>query len=141
MIVTGCYATRRADEVAALPGVLRVVWNDDKLRTLAVLEGPGDYDPSERFGDGDRRVGATLDPGVAGRTSFTLRCTPAVTSGAATASSRRRGGGRSPSVAIADVCARCSARRVGIQRGQSITGVHLGSYGRDLRPVPRCAIS
>ena len=32
IVVTGCYATRRPDEVAGLPGVIRVVPNDDKPR-------------------------------------------------------------------------------------------------------------
>src|SRR5712692_2459077 len=32
IIVTGCYATRRPDEVAALPNVARVIANDDKPR-------------------------------------------------------------------------------------------------------------
>ena len=32
IVVTGCYATRRPDEVAALPNVVRVVPNDDKPR-------------------------------------------------------------------------------------------------------------
>ena len=30
IVVTGCYATRRPDEVAALPGVMAVVPNDEK---------------------------------------------------------------------------------------------------------------
>src|SRR6266511_3280720 len=30
IVVTGCYATRRPDEVADLPGVMRVIPNDDK---------------------------------------------------------------------------------------------------------------
>ena len=30
IVVTGCYATRRPDEVADLPGVMHVVSNDDK---------------------------------------------------------------------------------------------------------------
>ena len=36
IVVTGCYATRRPDEVAALPNVVRVVRNDDKPRLLVV---------------------------------------------------------------------------------------------------------
>src|SRR5437868_5077422 len=32
IVVTGCYATRRSDEVATLPNVIRVVPNDDKAR-------------------------------------------------------------------------------------------------------------
>src|SRR5213593_1732808 len=37
IIVTGCYATRRPDEVAALPNVIRVVPNDDKPRLLSIV--------------------------------------------------------------------------------------------------------
>src|SRR5262245_1701728 len=37
IVVTGCYATRRPDEVAALPNVVQVVSNDDKPRMLSVL--------------------------------------------------------------------------------------------------------
>lgn len=37
IVATGCYATRREDEVAALPGVVRVVRNDEKLDLLRLL--------------------------------------------------------------------------------------------------------
>src|SRR6476646_62590 len=37
IVVTGCYATRRPDEIAALPNVARVVCNDDKPRLLPLL--------------------------------------------------------------------------------------------------------
>ena len=37
IVVTGCYASRCGDEVAALPGVAEVVPNDDKPRLLAML--------------------------------------------------------------------------------------------------------
>src|SRR5579864_5216678 len=37
IVVTGCYATRRPDEVAALPHVDRVVLNDDKPRLVPLL--------------------------------------------------------------------------------------------------------
>src|SRR3954468_8973449 len=37
IVVTGCYATRRPDEVAALPNVERVVSNDDKPRLIQIL--------------------------------------------------------------------------------------------------------
>src|SRR3954463_10772567 len=40
IVVTGCYATRRPDEVAALPNVERVVLNDDKPRLIALLRNP-----------------------------------------------------------------------------------------------------
>src|SRR2546430_10567886 len=37
IVVTGCYATRRPDEVAGLPNVVRVVPNDDKPRLLQIV--------------------------------------------------------------------------------------------------------
>ena len=65
VVVTGCYASRRPDEVAALPNVVRVVGNHEKdwlVQTTA-----------ERFADGEGACGAPIEPGVAGRTAFTLR--------------------------------------------------------------------
>ena len=40
IVVTGCYATRRPDEVSALPGVEQVVVNDDKPRLMQFLRRP-----------------------------------------------------------------------------------------------------
>ena len=40
IVVTGCYATRARDEVAALPNVERVVLNDDKPRLITLLRNP-----------------------------------------------------------------------------------------------------
>src|SRR5215212_11570112 len=37
IVVTGCYATRSPEEVAALPNVVRVVANDDKPRLIQIL--------------------------------------------------------------------------------------------------------
>src|SRR5471030_1115562 len=37
IVVTGCYATRRPDELAALPNVARVIVNDDKPRLIQLL--------------------------------------------------------------------------------------------------------
>ncbi len=81
IIVTGCYATRRPDEVAALPNVVGIVPNDDKPRLLQLAGtdlrvGPGRTDGSasttaNRLGDGP--CGAPIEPGIAGRTAFTLR--------------------------------------------------------------------
>src|ERR1700682_3875659 len=51
IVVTGCYATRRPDEVAALPNVARVIPNDDKPRLIQLL-GP-DLTTADRFGTGD----------------------------------------------------------------------------------------
>src|SRR3954452_11532440 len=38
IVVTGCYATRRPDDVAALPNVMRVVTNPDKPRLVSMLD-------------------------------------------------------------------------------------------------------
>src|SRR5258705_6869447 len=62
IVVTGCYATRRPDELAALPNVVRIVANGDKDDLVA------DLTTAERFGDGDGACGASIKPGLAGRT-------------------------------------------------------------------------
>src|SRR6266851_4320156 len=72
IVVTGCYATRRPDDIAALPNVLRVVSNDDKPRLLSLLTN-ATAEQRVAFGTGDGPCGAAIEPGVAGRTAFTLR--------------------------------------------------------------------
>ena len=52
IVVTGCYATRRPQDLAALPGVVRLVTNTDKHRTLELLEKSGELTTAERFGAG-----------------------------------------------------------------------------------------
>jgi threonylcarbamoyladenosine tRNA methylthiotransferase MtaB len=120
IVATGCYATRCGDEVAALPGVTRVVTNDDKAIIPLLLAGDGP-------------CGRALAPGLMGRTSWTLR----VQTGCEERCSyciipTTRGASRSRS--MADVLS--EAERV-IDAGYKeivITGVHLGSYGRNLTP-------
>ncbi len=80
ILVTGCYATREPAQVAGLPNVARVVCNDDKPQVLSFVRTLVDEDAlrgslttAERFGDGDGRCGSPIEPGVAGRTAFTLR--------------------------------------------------------------------
>jgi threonylcarbamoyladenosine tRNA methylthiotransferase MtaB len=132
IVVTGCYATRRPDEVAALPNVARVVPNDDKPQMLALLR---QFEPStaDRFGDGEGSCGAAIEPGVAGRTAFTLR----VQTGCAEPCTyciipSTRGTPRSvPIDHILGEVARVTA--LGFKE-IAVTGVHLGSYGRDLTP-------
>ena len=133
IVVTGCYATRCEDDVATLPGVLRVVRNEEKLDLLRLLDSRGDVPTSVRFGDGGGPCGAALEPGVAGRTSFTLR----VQTGCEEHCSyciipRTRGRGRS--VAIADVIGEVTRAAASGYKEVALTGVHLGSYGRDLAP-------
>jgi threonylcarbamoyladenosine tRNA methylthiotransferase MtaB len=133
VVVTGCYATRKPDDLAALPGVLRVVRNDDKLRLLQLLDDAGELTTSERFAGGPGPCGAPIRPGVAGRTAFTLR----VQTGCEERCSyciipTTRGAGRSMSVAaVVDDVQRIADSGF---KEISLAGVHLGSYGRDLLP-------
>jgi threonylcarbamoyladenosine tRNA methylthiotransferase MtaB len=131
IVVTGCYATRRPDEVGALPNVARVVHNDNKPRMLRVitdLNGEG----AVAF-PGDGPCGAAIEPGVAGRTAFTLR----VQTGCAEPCSyciipTTRGMPRS--VPIEDVLREVERVVDAGFKEIALTGVHLGSYGRDLEP-------
>jgi threonylcarbamoyladenosine tRNA methylthiotransferase MtaB len=119
VVVTGCYATRRPDELAALPNVATVVHNDDKDDLVARLDIQGDG-PCGR-----------LTPGIGGRTALTLR----VQTGCEEHCSycvipQTRGTGRSRPLrlVIEDIHRAVAAG----YREIAITGVHLGSYGRDL---------
>jgi threonylcarbamoyladenosine tRNA methylthiotransferase MtaB len=137
IVVTGCYATRRPEEVASLPNVLRVVPNDDKPRLLELVRSarlqPGQT-TAERFGDGEGSCGSAIEPGVAGRTAFTLR----VQTGCAEPCAyciipATRGLPRSvtPAAVLKEVERVAAAGFKEI----ALTGVHLGSYGRDLTPA------
>jgi threonylcarbamoyladenosine tRNA methylthiotransferase MtaB len=132
VVVTGCYATRRPDDIRGLPNVVRIVANDDKEALVDLLEAEGELTTAERFGGGDGPCGVTLAPGVAGRTALTLR----VQTGCDEQCSyciipSTRGTGRSRPLAdvVSDVRRTVDAG----YREIVITGVHLGSYGRDLR--------
>ena len=125
IVVTGCYATRRPGEVSTLPNVVRVITNDRKEALVREVT------TADRFALGDGPCGASIAPGVAGRTAFTLR----VQTGCDEPCSyciipKTRGRGRSLPLAsvIADVDRAVQAGYKEI----AVTGVHLGSYGRDL---------
>jgi threonylcarbamoyladenosine tRNA methylthiotransferase MtaB len=125
VVVTGCYATRRPDEVAALPNVVQVVPNEEKDDLVLAPA------TAERFGGGEGPCGESLMPGVGGRTALTLR----VQTGCEERCSyciipRTRGASRSRplEMVIADLRRAVSAGYKEI----AITGVHLGSYGREL---------
>lgn len=131
VVVTGCYATRRPSDLAALPGVLRVVPNDDKDTLVDIVADDLGLTTAARFGGGDDACGGTLEPGVAGRTALTLR----VQTGCEERCSyciipSTRGAGRSRPLGqvLVDIERAVAAGYKEI----AITGVHLGSYGRDL---------
>jgi threonylcarbamoyladenosine tRNA methylthiotransferase MtaB len=137
IVATGCYATRCPDEVAALADVVRVVKNDDKCRPeflipadLADLTRPADV-------DGDGPCGRRIEPGAAGRTGLTIRAqTGCEESCAYCIIPSTRGASRSapPADLVRDIR---RAVDVGFKE-IALTGVHLGSYGRDL--VPRSSL-
>src|SRR2546422_666444 len=133
IVVTGCYATRRPDEVVDLPGVERVVSNDDKPQLIPLMLREPDLTTAHRFGHGEGSCGAVLEPGVAGRTAFTLR----VQTGCAEQCSYciiPTTRGRPRSVPLADVLAEAERVTAAGFKEIALTGVHLGSYGRDLQP-------
>src|SRR5688572_9525162 len=136
IVATGCYATRCADDVAALPGVVAVIPNVEKGsdsffatlfekrgETALPLEGP---------------CGRPLAPGLMGRTAWTLR----VQTGCEEQCSyciipTTRGASRSRT--IEDIRAEVDRVLAAGYKEIVITGVHLGSYGRDLSPTASLA--
>jgi len=133
IVVTGCYATRRPDEFQDVAQVLRVVPNDDKPHLVSWLSDNLGLTTSGRYGDGPGSCGEAIEPGVAGRTAFTLR----VQTGCAQPCAyciipATRGAPRSVALeAVVSEIARVSAAGF---KEIALTGVHLGSYGRDLTP-------
>jgi threonylcarbamoyladenosine tRNA methylthiotransferase MtaB len=148
IVVTGCYATRRPDEVAALPNVVQVISNDDKPRLLSVLNRQS-AESAERaekdvfsatvarlwgcFAEWRRPMRRDARTGHR-RAGPRLRCAfrPAVPSPARTASFHRLAAGREASGSGSVARSRAS-RRLGFKE-IALTGVHLGSFGRDLDP-------
>jgi len=126
IVATGCYATRQPGDVSELPGVVRVVRNDDKLRIV-----DEELSTAQRFGQGEGPCGAPLEPGMAGRTAFTLRVQTGCDEACAYCiipATRGRGRSLKPDTVVRE------ARRIAESGFKEIalTGVHLGSYGRDL---------
>ncbi len=141
IVATGCYATRAPADVARLP-VAHVVPNDEKPAALTGLSpcsagpaAPRETRPAKSAvaQDVTRARAPMPGPGTHGRTLHLLRvqtgcnerCTYCIVPAA-------RGSSRSLSLddAVGDVQAAAGAGF----RQTTITGVHLGCYGRDLFP-------
>src|SRR5919201_3064495 len=140
IVVTGCYATRRPDEIRALPNVSTVVSNNDKPRLVPLLRGAArlanEYEQlttAERFGTGDGSCGAPIAPGLAGRTAFTLRVQTGCAEPCAYCiiPSTRGRPRRLPTDEILEEVDQIVAAGF---KEIVLTGVHLGSYGGDLTP-------
>lgn len=128
IVVTGCYATREHEAVAALPRVSVVVPNDSKPKLLTLMRAG---QAPTRDSDGDGPCGAAIEPGVAGRTAFTLR----VQNGCAEPCSYciiPTTRGVPSSLSVREVLSEVGRVAAAGFREVALTGVHLGSYGRDL---------
>jgi threonylcarbamoyladenosine tRNA methylthiotransferase MtaB len=131
VIVTGCYATRRPDEIATLPQVVRIIPNDRKDAIAAEVADALGLTTAERFGGGDGPCGAALEPGAMGRTALTLRVQTGCDEGCTYCiipTTRGRGRSRPLPLVVDDIRRATAAGYKEI----AVTGVHLGSYGRDL---------
>lgn len=127
IVVTGCYATRCEEDLAALPNVVKVIRNDGKDRLVDALP--------ERSMSGEGPCGAPIEPGIAGRTAFTLRVQTGCDEPCAYCIiPSTRGAGRS--VPLETVVREVKRIASSGFKEVILTGVHLGSYGRDLpRPL------
>lgn len=133
IVATGCYASRDGATVAALPGVSDIVDNRDKERLTARLRLAAELTTAERFGGGEGACGDAIRPGTGGRTGYTLRVqTGCDETCAYCIIPSTRGAGRS--VPMERVAAELDAIAAAGFQEAAVTGVHLGSYGRDLEP-------
>ena len=133
IVATGCYASRAVEEVAALPGVVAVVANVEKEGLAERILDSVEPTTAERFGGGDGACGAPIRPGERGRTAYALRVQTGcdeVCAYCIIPSTRGRGRSKLLPEVLGEVE---EALAVGYQELQ-LTGVHLGSYGRDLTP-------
>ena len=116
------------DRLRAVPSSV-----DGRLPLAGPQNAQSDPTTAERFGDGEGSCGAGIESAVAGRTAFTLR----VQTGCAESCSyciipATRGAPRS--VAVKDVLREVNRVAAAGFKEIALTGVHLGSYGRDLTP-------
>ena len=131
IVATGCYATRCEDEVGALPGVVRLIRNSEKLDLVREIGSTADV--GQGFAPDAGPCGRPIEPGVAGRTAFTIRAQTGCAercSYCIIPSTR----GVSRSVSIADLVRDVTRVTDAGFKEVAIAGVHLGSYGRDLLP-------
>jgi threonylcarbamoyladenosine tRNA methylthiotransferase MtaB len=148
IVVTGCYATREPAALAGLPHVARLVPNHEKDHFVRILrnraaatemgvgafdEGPaGDVSTAQRFGTGNGGYGSALEPGAMGRTAYPLRVQTGCdeTCAFCIIPSTR---GASQSRPLAEVLAEVGRLAAPGYKEIWLVGVHLGSYGRELR--------
>ena len=128
IVATGCWATLNQQAAAGLPNIIKVVPNPEKEQLVAeLLQIPGkvfDLEPLQR----------EPAPGTHFRTRAFIkvqdgcdnRCTFCITTVA-------RGPGRSQTVS--QILSDIRAALLGGVKEVVLTGVHLGSWGKDLQPA------
>jgi threonylcarbamoyladenosine tRNA methylthiotransferase MtaB len=129
VVVTGCWSTLSPAQAAGIPGVTKVIHNLDKeLLVPEVLEIPAenfDFEP----------VARELIPGARLRTRAFIKaqdgcdnhCTFCITTIA-----RGSGQSRGPDEILADIAAALDDNENQAAKEIVLTGVHLGSWGKDL---------
>ncbi|MEM6296895.1 MAG: tRNA (N(6)-L-threonylcarbamoyladenosine(37)-C(2))-methylthiotransferase MtaB [Myxococcota bacterium] len=146
VLVTGCYANAEPEQVAAMPEVDAVLGNGEKDALHAVLQG---LTPAEPASEGrafvqvsalkKRKTLTALTAATPRRRTRSLlkvqdgcnyRCSFCIVP-------QVRGNSRS--VAVADVVAQARGLVDAGAPEVVLTGIHLGTYGRDLRPRVRLA--
>ncbi len=132
LIATGCWATLEPGRAAEIPGVRKIVSNQDKDRLVIDLLGL-----SQEFFDLEPLARKPL-PGLHARTRAFIKvqdgcdnaCTFCVTTVARGASRSRR---------AAEILSDVQAAIDGGTQEIVLTGVHLGSWGLDFQPPERLA--
>ena len=141
IIVTGCYAQRRPDEVAGLPQVSYVVGNSHKSMVSALaLQGiAGELAPSGR-GEilcssifPERDLGAPGYWGSGGRTRATVKVQDGCNASCSFCVIPQVRG-RSRSLPFEAVIRQVEDLKARGYKEIVFSGIHLGSYGRDLTP-------
>ena len=136
------YATRAEGEMARLPGVTTVVPNARKLELveglLPLLTAPASAPTTtERFGGGEGACGDRIQPGASGRNTYTLRVQTGCDEVCAYCIiPSTRGSGRS--MPVDQVLGEVDRIAGDGFKEASLTGVHIGSYGRDLASPRHC---
>ncbi len=134
LVATGCYATRAAADIEALPGQPSVVPNDEKHTIAHRLLGDTAPTTADRYGDGAGACGAPVTPGLVGRAAFMLRVQTGCDQPCAyCVIPTTRGQGRS--LALTHIGGAVDHAARGGFHEIVLTGVHLGSFGRDLEPA------
>jgi threonylcarbamoyladenosine tRNA methylthiotransferase MtaB len=128
IIATGCYATRNPADLATLPGVVELLSNGDKGHLSAAL-GLAGREPSAE----SRKPSTFPRPGDRGRTAFPL-CVQTGCNEACTYCTIPATRGPSRSRLVDRVLRDAAALAAAGYKELILTGVHLGAYGRDLRP-------